>query len=112
MVPNEERRLKREGFLNYEQVSTAPGRIACEIIHLVLEHGIKRLNNTCGVPPFGCFDSIGDSSHLSASLCLHFAHWAEAAGWEGFFELAITDAIRYRRERLPKRTYEGILWSG
>lgn len=113
-VPNEERRLRREGFLNYERVSILLGYVPCALVHLVLEHGIKRLNDACGMPPFGCLDSIGDSGHLPASLCLHFAYWAEPTCGEGFFELAIIEVTTsdIGREKLPEMTYEGMLWSG
>jgi hypothetical protein len=110
-VPNEERRLRREGFLNYEQVSTVLGHVPCELVHLVLEHGIKRLNDACGMPPFGWLDSIGDSSHLPASLSLHFAYRAEATGRESFFELAIIAALD-TGEKIPKEDIRGyaVIW--
>lgn len=101
MVPKEERRLSKEGFLNYEQVSIVPENVACEPAHLILEHGIKCLNDACGMPPFGWLDSIGNGSHLPASLCLHFAYRAEATRGESFFELAI-DSIRRRTENIGK----------
>lgn len=90
-VPNEERRLKREGFLNYKQVNIVLGCFPCELVHLVFKHGIERLDDACGVPPFRWFDGISDSSHLPASLCLHFAYWAEPTCGESFFELAIIE---------------------
>ena len=113
-VPNEERRLRREGFLNYERVSILFRYDSCELVHLVLEHSIKRLNDACRMPPFRWFDSISDSSHVPASLCLFFAYWAEPTRRESFFELANIEATTSDagRERLPEKTYEGILWSG
>lgn len=108
-VPNEERRLRREGFLNYEQVSIV--HVLCELVYLVLEHGIKRLNDARGMPPFGWLDSIGDSSHLPASLSLHFAYRAEATCREGFFELAIIAALD-TGEKIPKEDIRGnaVVW--
>lgn len=113
-VPNEERRLRREGFLNYEQVSILLAHVLRALVHLVLEHGIKCLNDARGMPPFGWLDSIGDSSHLSASFRLHFAYWAEPTRGESFFELAVIEVTTLDTEsnKLTKKTYEGMLWSG
>ena len=91
-VPNEERRLKREGFLNYARKSTGvAGYVGCELLYLVFQHGIERLDDTCRVPPFRRLDGISDSGHLSASFCLYFAYRAEPTCGESFFELAVIE---------------------
>lgn len=67
------------------------GHVLCRLIHLVLEYGIKRLNDARRMPPFWRLDSIGNCSHLPTPLCLYFAYWAEPTGWKSFLEFAIIE---------------------